>query len=236
MKKASPATTLYFEWKKTKDPEKHDKLIHSLDGVVSSALKTYGGNDNTLKTRAYILTSKAIDNYNPQRDVKLESHVYNNLKRLSRYRNERNTAIHIPENVRADSMHVYRFMDEFRDINNREPTLEEIKDNTGLSYPRINRARQVGSEKNLSQFETEKGDVLVGEKRSYADIWKDYVYYDLDPVDKKIFEWLTGYQDSPIISKKEISEKLSMSPAAVTQRTNKIVKQIRKGMTGTESF
>lgn len=229
----SPATKQYFEWKNTGDSTKRDELIHSLDGVINTGLKSFGGGDNTLKTKAYLLASKAVDTYNPSRDARLETHVYNNLRRLTRFRNERSSAIHIPENVRADSTKVFGFIDSFRNEHGREPSLTEISDETGLSYKRINRARQTGSEKNLSQFETEKGDVLVGEKRSYADIWKDYIYYDLDPVNKKIFEWLTGYQGSPVISKKEIAERLDMSPAAVTQRTNNMVKMIQKGMTGT---
>lgn len=231
-RKVSPTTKKYIEWQNTGDKEKRDEIIHDLDGVINTGLKNFGNGDNTLKARAYILASKALETYDPNKNAKLETHVYNNLKRLTRYRNERNSAIHVPENVRADSVRVFGFIDSFRNENGREPNLTEISDETGLSYKRINRARQTGSEKNLSQFETEKGDILVGEKPSYATIWKDYLYHDLEPVNKKIFEWLTGYQGSPILSKKEIAERLDMSPAAVTQRANNIVEGIQKGMTG----
>lgn len=224
--------SLYGEWKASNDTSKRDEILHRMKPVITSALKTYGGNDNTLKTRAYIIASDAINTYDPSKNVKLESHVYNNLKKLTRYRNERNTAIHIPENVRADSMTVYRFMDDFRNTHDREPSLMEISDSTGLPYKRIAKARSVGKEKNVSQFANEKGDVTIGEKRSYADIWKDYIYHDLDPINQKIFEWSTGYQGSDTLSRKEIAERLNMSPSAVSQRVEKIVDQVRKGMTG----
>ena len=60
-------------------------------------------------------------------------------------------------------------------------------------------------------------------------MWSDYVYYDLDPIDKKIFEWTTGYAGSKIIPKGEVAKKLRITPAAVSLRINKIVKKLEEG-------
>jgi DNA-directed RNA polymerase specialized sigma subunit len=233
MRQPSPATRAFIKWKSTNDHSYRDEAVHHLKPVISSAIKTYGGSNNALKTKAWIMASEALDKYDPKRDVKLESYVHTSLKRLSRVRNERNEAIHIPENVRTDSMAIYRFMDKFRDDMGRDPSLVEISDATGLSRNRIVKAREVGTQKSFEDVTDDKGDITVGEKKSYAEVWKDYVYMDLDDVGRKIFEWSTGYGGSEVLTKKEQAERLGLSPSAVTQRTNTIIKKLEKGLVPT---
>ena len=58
----------------------------------------------------------------------------------------------------------------------------------------------------------------------------DYIYHDLEPEDKLIFQYRTGYRGSPIIGIKELSKKVNLSPASVSNRAMMIAKKIRVNM------
>ena len=60
-------------------------------------------------------------------------------------------------------------------------------------------------------------------------VWIDYVYSELDPVNKKIMEWKTGYAGSKQISNNDIARNLKISPPAVSQRIGTITKRLQEG-------
>ena len=61
-------------------------------------------------------------------------------------------------------------------------------------------------------------------------IWADYVYYDLDPIDQKIFEWRTGRNGQKVLTVTEIAKRLKMSPASVSQRAKRISQLLASGV------
>jgi DNA-directed RNA polymerase specialized sigma subunit len=218
----------YDIWKESPTEDNLSKVLQDLKPTINSALHTFTGGDKSLTTRAYILTKQALPTYDATKGTSLKTHVFNNLKRLNRVKDERSTVIHIPEGVRVDSKSIYHFKNKFMDKHDREPSLEEIADGTGLSIKRVGKALH-GGEVPESMGVSEKGDLLnAASTRTKDDIWQDYVYYDLDPVNKKIFEWTTGYLDSKVLPKKEIAAKLKISPAAVSQRVNTIIKRLEE--------
>ena len=76
---------------------------------------------------------------------------------------------------------------------------------------------------------SEKEEFMFKGNKSPDNIWADYVYFDLDPRDKKIFEWTTGYGGTNIISKGSIAKKLKISPASVSVRINRIITKLAEG-------
>lgn len=221
------------QYRKTKDKKYKNYILSSLDKTINSAIKSYAGGDLQLRTQAKILASKAIDSYSPERGTKLSTYIHSSLRPLSRIRDKRKTAVYLPENVRFDSRTVYRFIDRVRDLDNREPSLQEISDNTGFSIKRINKALQEGREKATSELQTDKGEIITQQSekdRNFSDIWQDYIYYDLDPVNQKIFEWSTGYKGSPKKDKKTIAKDLNLSAPAISQRLNTISKRFEEAL------
>jgi GTP-dependent phosphoenolpyruvate carboxykinase len=55
----------------------------------------------------------------------------------------------------------------------------------------------------------------------------EYVYDESDPIDRKIIEFTTGYGGSPMLSKKEIADRLGISPSQVTRRADRIGMKIQ---------
>ena len=221
--------TMFEDWQKDQSSDSTKKMLAYLQPTINTALMSFAGGDTNLKTRSYILTMHALKNYDSTKGASLKTHVYNNLKRLQRYRAERSQVVHVPENVRLDALQVNRYVQEFKDKHSREPALAEISDGVGLSIRRIKKSGLYGSEQPTSKFIGESGDSLISSKRAPQEIWRDYVYYDLDPINKKIFEWTTGYQNSPVIAKKTIAQNLGITSAAVSSRINTIMKKLQEG-------
>lgn len=212
----------YDAWKAEPTDDNYNVLMKSLKPTISSALTSYAHGDPNLTIRAQILAAQAINTYDPKRGANLKTHVYNTLKRLQRFAAQRREVVHLPENVRLDAYAVRRFNDTFREDNDRDANFDEVADGTGLSLRRIRKANRLGSEMSENKRTSETGDSLTTQKVSAHDVWQDYVYHDLDNINKKIFEWTTGYLDSPVLPKKEIARRLHITPAAVSGRINTI--------------
>jgi DNA-directed RNA polymerase specialized sigma subunit len=226
-KKALPEE--YSAWKAEPSPEKLSALLYSLRPTINSALTSFASGDKSLATRAYILARQSLDTFDPSKGANLKTHVFNDLKRLNRFYTERSQTVHIPENVKVDNAHIYRFKLDFEDKHDREPSLTEITDGTGLSLKRVQKAASSTGEVAESMFTTETGDSLDKSKSKTAEsIWSDYVYHDLDEKGKKIFEWTTGYNGVKTIPKKDMATKLKMSPAAISSRLNTIEKRLNE--------
>ena len=221
--------TLEFEsWKNTPSDETYSKLMTSLQPTISNGITSFGGGNKSLKTRANIMATQALNNYNPDAGSSLNTWIYSNLRGLARYNAQRGTAVHIPENVRLDRTQIKRFMADYEDNNGYEPPNQTVADGLQMSAKRVAKALNQG-EASESQTLSEKGDMRAVE-RSYDEIWADYVYHDLDDVNKKIFEWTTGYGGAKRIPKNVIAQKLNITPAAISMRITKIMGKLSEGM------
>jgi len=205
-----------------------DELTKMLTPVVKSAITSYGGGDESLKPRAWILAMEAAKTFDPKKGASLQTHIHGNLRRLNRIRAERSVSVHIPESVRSDSAGVKEFIQQYQADHGIEPSQDAIADGLSISRKRVRKALATG-ESPMSLFESEKGDAPTSRNRDRYDIWTDYVYHDLSETDKKIMEWLTGYGGSVILPKNEVARRLGVSPAAVSQRVTRISAKLQEG-------
>lgn len=219
---------LYKDWKDNPSDNTLTPVLEYLKPTINTALTSFTGGDRSLRTRAYILATDAIKTYDPDKGASLKTHVYNNLRRLYRYKADRSQVVHIPENVRLEAVRIHNFVTDFKDKEGREPTVTEITDGTGLSRKKIQKAGLYRSEQPQSMFIGETGDTLISKERDPMSVWIDYVYYDLNPQNKKIYEWTTGYGGNKVLPKQEIAKRLKISPSAVSSRINTIMNKMQE--------
>jgi len=228
-----PLMDSYLDWKGQPDTPANPSLVplmQHLDGTIESALQSYAGeHKDSYRTRARIMTLDAIRNYDPAKGARLTSHVYNNLKSLNRLKADRSNMVHIPEGLLLDRRRLEVERSNIRSETGRDPTVEDLSDRLHITPKRISQIESTGKQTSSSQFLSEKGDSLFQKKEDPQRIWSEYVYHDMDHTDKKIFEWSTGYMSQPILKKQEIAARLGISPAAVSQRINKIVARLEEG-------
>lgn len=219
----------YEVWRMAPTPTNAQPMLEALSPDIDASLKNFGGKTpEELRTQAHLIALKAAESYDPNKGSGLRTHVRNSLHKLTRLRQERTSAMHIPENVHAEKKHMHDMTTRFKSENDRDPNLQELADLTGFSLRQIARINKYGSSAPSSAFESEKGDSMT-KGRTETDMWKDYVYFELDPIDKKVFEWSTGYHGSEKLPKAEIAKRLKISAPAVSKRISKIVGKLEEG-------
>lgn len=235
-KKEHPLDTAYKAWAGSKADPKAEattrgELFHALKPTVDSALTSYGGGaGESLRTQAYLMAMDAVKRYDPSKGVQLNTFVFSNLQSLRRKAADRANIIKVPEGVMLDANTVEKERNELEMELGREPTMHELADKTGLSVRRLDRIKNgAGAQIAESQALNEKGDTLFTKAGDPQKLWSEMVYHDLDPYDKKIFEWSTGYGGAGRIKKGEMAQKLRISQPAVSARINKIVAKLEQG-------
>lgn len=211
-----------------KNPE---QVMRDIDPLVRKAVHRFAGGDMTYMTRARVLARKAVDTYDPARGASIETHVYNNLKRLHRIKGERAASQHTPERVRMDAGKLTELELRYDDEKGRPPTADEIAEELHISKGRVARLRKMArGELAESAVTSDKGDYRVESEgdsgSSYADVWADYVYYDSDPIDKAIMEGLTGYAGAEPVTRRQLAERLKVDQATLSRRSAKLLKRL----------
>lgn len=214
----------YTEWKTNPTDQNYEKLMTYLEPTITSGIQSYAQGDKSLKIRARILATQAAQNWDPNKGAAIKTHVHNNLKGLQRYRYKRSTVVHIPENVRTDAVKVKRFIRDFESERGYEPSDAEVSDGLSLSLKRIQKSKR--GEVSASSRVDPTGQPTITKERDQFSVWKDYVYHDLSPTNRKVFEWTTGYGGNTVLPKREIARRLKISPAAVSMRVGTIQKRL----------
>lgn len=216
------------------DPKKVDKraFLKEYAPVVESALRSYGGNDPALRTRARIMALQALKTYNPSKNVALKTHVYNTLHGLSRFSRGRREPVRIPEQWSQDFDRVARVEAQITSEKGRAATMLELADKLSIPVERIKMIKaRIPKVKPEAVVTSEKGELVsrAGDDNPLK-AWSEFVYHDLDDVDKKIFEMGTGYGGAKVSTRADIAKKLGISSPAVSQRISKITSKLEEGL------
>ena len=227
---------MILKWKKTHDKELGNKILQRLKPIITNAVIRNAGNpDPVLMSRARVLVLKSLKNYDPSKG-QINTYVFNVLQGIKRYRFQFISGVHIPESARLQKQQLEQIELEMEEQLGRPPTLDELADKTGWSKKRIQHLQQLSeslSASTLDTFmETNPGGFQVQGPRRQEDvqgeIWKEIVYQDLDPKDKKIFEWTIGYKGSKKLPNEEIARRLKLTPGAISQRKKKIQQKLNE--------
>jgi DNA-directed RNA polymerase specialized sigma subunit len=224
---------LYLSYKKSRNKASATALVSGLQPTIDKALHTYGYKDDPLmKTTAQLYALESVDTFDPTKEASLPSYVFTRMQRLQRLGAQQANAIPIPERAALDMKHLTDNEGELTDSLGRAPTMQELADKTGVSTKRIGLVRgKYSRPSRLEQFEGAENDVSVmaTQHSNFEDLWMDMVYDTLPITDKKIMEHTLGLKGAPVKSKVEIAAELGISPAAVTQRAQRIAAKLEEG-------
>lgn len=225
----------YELWKKQPTPENMGALLEKASPVIDSAIKSYGGGNPALKSRARRLAIDAFKMYDPKKGTKLSSHLMTRLQPLTRASQEYSSVVRVPERVRMDLYKLRQEEQKHFDEHSREASDKELADRTGLSMRRIAHVRrfQKGEVAESGLTEMDEGEQAIMypgvQQVDPQAVWLEYVHHDLPPIDQKILEWKTGYNGKPVLPNNEIAKRLGLSPGAISQRSAKIATRLEEG-------
>jgi len=213
------------------------ELIGSLKPVVRSQVNRFKNSGipiSALELEGYRLTSHAIDTYAPEK-AQLNTHVINNLKKLSRFVTTYQNVGHIPE---PRALLIGKYTAIKSNLHNdlgREPTVEELSDALNISTVEITRL-QTELRKDLS-MELPSADEDAGGFYMYVRPDEtdprlqralEFVYFDADPVNKKILEYTFGIGGTPLKKLNEIAKELNLSDSSLKRRKKKLAQEIKE--------
>ena len=226
-----------FERYRSGDDTAKYELVNSLSPIMYQQVAKFRGSglpDVALKLEARRITDKAIDSYDPTMS-QLNTHVTNSLKKLSRFVMNYQNIGHIPEPRILMIGKYQQIYDNLESDMGREPTVVELSDALQVSVAEIERL-QIELRKDLSmtrqEDEDEGGFYFHAEDKDIAqpELHEaiEFVYYDADPVDKKIMEYSFGMGGVGRIPAKEIASKLRLSPNSLKKRQITIAAQVKE--------
>ena len=215
-----------MKWQKTSDPKDADQVLKRLRPTIDSALQSFAGGDRRLRARANIIALDALRSFDPARETKASTMAYHHLQRLNRISAQRSNVVHIPESVANDFAAITKASAELADRNGIEPSVEDLADYTGISEKRINNLEFYGGIKSESASRDDEGRDVVGFNMTKDPVYLDYLYRSVGPIDKKIIEFTSGFNGRKLLPGTEIAKRLHITPAAVSQRLNKLTKRL----------
>jgi len=231
---ADELNTAYASWQKDQSKDSLKQLLTAAKPVISQAMRTYAPKaPPALESKAKLLLVKALPNFDPNKGVKLRSYLYTQLQPLQRELGSYNT-LHIPERVYLQSKKIQEDKDRFTAENGYEPSDIDLADYTGLSVKRIRhidrfKFNQV-SDSTFESSDDKPNMSLPGTESNDIRLWETAVAHDLNPRDRTIYELKTGSNGKPAIGTSAIAKRLKISPAAVSQRLQKIDELLSEGL------
>lgn len=222
-------------WKATPTPQSRGALLRSVDPVIDTALKSYGGASQTsptLRGRARKLALQSFGSYDPTKGS-LRTHLMGQLRGLQRPAAQETQIIRLPERVALDKQHLDETERELAFQLGRDPSDQQLADHTGLSLKRINYIRQaqpvIAGGTALNEDDDENNEMPASQipgVNPQAEGWEALVYYDLDDIDQFIFDRTLGRHGRESWSLQRIAQKLGITPSAASQRAAKIQKML----------
>ncbi len=216
-------------WKAAPTPAANGLVLKAVRPVIDSAIKSYssGGDSPLLQSRARRLVLDALPTYDSEKGP-LRTHLDNQLRGLRRISTRQDQIINIPEQVQLDNHHLFAAENRLRDWLGRDPTDDELADETGLSLKRLAYVRKAqggipeGRLDAIGEADDGDGGIAPAVVASDDDAWNQFVYGSLPAQDRLVMEWTLGLNGKRKLPGIEIARKLGVTPAAVSQRKLRI--------------
>lgn len=224
-------TRAYNAWVVDRTPENMAGLVDAFMPTVNAEIMQYSGSKELLRARGRYLVTQAVKSFDPMGGTRLNSWVVTNLKQLSRY-GKRLRPVRASEVMLRNAAELAAIEKRMEDDLGRKPTDDELVDETGWSAKTIGEIRKssVASVSGSSFGEDDEGEGALAEpglvRPSKAPYAAEAVYMGLDDKDKAIFDGKTGMHGKPQLSGSSLADMLKISPAAVSQRSAAIGRDI----------
>ena len=224
----TPVSHAWQAWKRNPNPANMSAAIKSVKPLIDRSVRGVGhASPEMMSAEAKRLAIGAIKSYDPQHGTALTTHVYNHLRPLRGYSEMTTAAI---DRTRTDNTLAKRFLEARSTLGqtlNREPTDDEMTDHLKCRHKDLEKMRRVAvgempEEDYSTHASADPGDAAAG-------LWADYVYSELPPMDKKIFEMKTGRNGQTLMSTTEVAAKLGLSEEYVNRRAGNIAGKIVDG-------
>lgn len=223
-------TEAWKKWNQSGSPVDLDNVLDKLTPMIQSEVNRWAGSlaRPLLELEAKKLAVEAIKSYSPSAGAALGTHVANRLKKLSRVTYTHQNVGRIPEHqvLKLTSYNVAK--ENLTNSLGRDPTADEMAGELVWSKPYLNRFQRslrsefVESGETPPIFDTDSGQHGM----------VDFVYNDMNPMHKKIFEHTTGYGGAKILGNAALMKKLKLSQGQYSYQKRQVINKVEDTLYG----
>lgn len=199
----------------------HTKLINSEAAKHAKFLPIH-----VVEAEAYRIANDAAHSFDPKSGNQFATHLTNQLKQLSRFSTQYGGSVRLPEQAQFTLNKVNKIKEELHSEHGRDPTISELADKSNIPIAKLQKL--LDSRKGGYSAESTVLTPTFTDDGGAVDDWIHFVYHDLTPIDKTIFEHYTGFAGKPVLNEQDIAKKLKLSDKIVGQRIKFITNEIGK--------
>lgn len=221
---------LWQTWKRSPTDANLTALLKQVDPIVQKEVTKWQGTlaRPLLEMEGRRLAVEALKTYDPTRGAGIGTHVTNGVLKLSRTSYQNQNVARLPEN-KVLQFHTFQLAHaELQDGLGRHPTTDELADHLGWSIPHLTDfRRQIGHQELLeSGGAAPETNNPLNAATEETDHTVHFIHHDLPPVQKAIFEHLTGYGGVKQLSNGEIQKKLGLTQGQYSYQKDKLITHI----------
>lgn len=202
--------------------EDHKRLIENEINKYPLLPRTF------VKAEAYKIAVESEKSWNISKGA-FSTYLTNQLKKLSRLSTQYGSDIRIPEEKQFKINKLNKLQDDLTGQFGREATALELADSSGIGIKQINTLLG-SSRKSLSESSMIDFTPDFGFDDKEQNDWLNFVYFDLTPKDKLIFEHKTGFGGKTILDDKELAKKVKLDTNTLKARVKSISKRVEEGL------
>ncbi len=208
----------YDAWKAAPGPDTAASFLRATKPLLDTTIKSLGDTSPNTRSRARQIMLDALPSYDPSKST-LSTFAYHHMQGLKRYSQQMQQPLYMPDRAMLQLRKLRQAEQEIQAEHDREPSMAELADYTGLPMKRISQLRGLPMPAAAGQLRSEEGDVYepaVAQPTSNA--WAEIVYESLDPSNQKVMEWTLGLHGQPRMPVQEIARRMRLSAGAISQR------------------
>lgn len=166
----------------------------------------------------------AFKTFNPRRGVQLNTHVFNTMKKATRYLIRHQTLGIIPEGRALRAREFIEGRARLGEILGRESSSMELAEHLKWSQPEVQRMEsELRQTSPTSEFEDEPTTIRPSRDQEVIHM----LQYELDGEQKLVYEYVFGMGGKPKLAPGQIATKLGWTPSKVTRIKNKIIEKVK---------
>lgn len=221
---------LFHAWKKNPSDANASALLNQVAPLIHKEASKWSGTlaKPLMETEGKRLAMHAFSTYDPKYGTTLSTHLVNNLQKMSRLAYSNASIARLPENQMLVYSTFNNAHSSLEDALGRAPTTDELADHLAWPMKKVEEYRKLIGRKELLEsgglFESSAAGLYAEDK---SDHMVDFIYHELTPPHKIIFEHLTGYAGAPILSNQEIQKKLGMTQGVYSYNKANLIQHVK---------
>lgn len=215
---------LWKTWKADPTPQNLQPLLDSIGNVINARVNEFHGAavpPAAIRGAATAQAVKALHTYDPNRGASIATHVTWNLKKSRAFVIKYQNMGRIPDHR---ALEITRFKEAKQDLTEQlghPPDARSLSERLGWSLKEVGRMQHEDRADWIASKSPEP-DKLADLDSSYERSVLRYIYQDLTPEERTVYEYSLGLYGKPKVSATEISKLMNISLPKVSRIRGKI--------------